>query len=224
MAKQRTSVEDIPQPKVADGPWEGLSPSQRKAMATGRLAELRATPSEAQKRAAEEDVLLAEISRAEREEAEYSTEAMTPRIRELTAFYALAQRNVEPRFITALSAMREAARQAVEAEAALRKAQDVLARQIEGRCRIRLEQGSLGKTPGQVRELHQNLLLEGSTEFRQRWKALAEDIGAKPLLAGIDPGEDALANGLLLAVQQHINREIGGRPAHFSSSRTRGMP
>lgn len=61
MADQETSLEGIGRPKVADGPWEGLTPRQRKAHAEKELRDLEGKPTEAQIREAERLALLEEI-------------------------------------------------------------------------------------------------------------------------------------------------------------------
>lgn len=145
--------------------------------------------------------------------------AQEPLIKQGAAVYAAHRMTLKARCQTALQAMAEAAAQAVVTEKALREAQDRLSRAIEGGYRVRIEQESQGRTPDQVRQLLMNLTLEADTEFRRRWRGLLGELEAGEMWEGLSPGGDPLANALMLALQQKVSQELGGRPIPFKRGR-----
>jgi len=216
MAKRQTTTKGVPRPKVRDPAWAGLPPGVRKGRAEAALRELEAEPSEEQIKEARRLALEREIAEAEREQAEAFGVGLEPEIRSGIAEYVLRQRVIAPRFSTALAELQRVVEAAVEAEKVVRSVRDTLARQIEASLALRLERESAGRTPDQVLQLQRNLTLEGNTQFRKRWSELAASTGAKPLLGGIEPGDD-LARDLLLALQREVGRELGGRPQPFTA-------
>lgn len=225
MVKRQTTIEAVPKPRVGDAAWRGLTAGQRKAQAEKALREMEQERSPEQIRQAKREALEREIAQAEHEEVQAFGAGLEPKIRSGIAEYVLAQRVVSPRFSTAMTEFGRVVEAAVEAEKSVRRVRDTLARQVEASLALRLERESAGRTPGQVLELQRNLLLEGNGQFRRRWSELVRETEAKPLLDGLEPGDDEVARALLLAVQTAVTKQLGGRPEPFSSrGRTYPLP
>jgi hypothetical protein len=205
-----------PKEPVAGTPWEGLTPSQRKRMATDRLKELRETPSEARKRATEEAGLLEEIQEAERDQASSDGERSLAAAKQEVAAYALKRMLVKPRFDAALRAMREAVGASTDAEEALRRAQAVLAQAVGAEFQIRFDQESEGISKERAMALKGNLSLEAQGLFRKRWADLLQEAGAGDVFEGIVIGDDPLTNALAEGLNRVMAEKLRGRPVFFS--------